>query len=155
MRAEKLKAIVMDVDGTLTDGTINIGAKGELFKSFYVKDGVAIKRAMQNDVRVVILTSRKSEIVQRRAEELGIEIVLQDAGDKKRDMLEECMRKYYWKKEELAYIGDDINDIDCMTLCKWVGCPADAVDQVKEMAGFVSTKDGGRGAVREFIDWLL
>lgn len=155
MRAETLKAIVTDVDGTLTDGMIHIGEKGELFKSFYVKDGAAIRRAMQNGVSVVILTSRKSDMVQRRAEELGIAIVLQDAGNDKSSILQKCMREHHWKKEEMAYIGDDINDIGCMKLCKWTGCPADAADEVRQIAEFVSTKDGGRGAVREFVDWLL
>ena len=141
--------LVMDVDGTLTDGQINIGQNGELFKSFYCRD--AAKRGLIP----VILTSRVSDIVRIRAKELGVVHVLQGAGDEKGETLEHFVKEQQVSYEDIAYIGDDINDLECMELCGIVGCPADAVDEVKAVTDFISSKNGGHGAVREFIDWLI
>lgn len=155
MKSNEIKTIVMDVDGTLTDGAIHIGQYGELFKSFYCRDGLAIIRAIEEGIQPVILTSRVSEIVKIRAAELGIASVLQGAGDNKKEALQEFMQKHGLKKHNMAYIGDDVNDLESMRLCECTGCPADAVEQIKEIANYICVHDGGKGAVREFIDWIL
>lgn len=152
---KNIKAIVLDVDGTLTDGTINIGTEGELYKSFYCRDGLAIIDARQKGKTIVILTSRISGIVDQRAKELGIDVVIQKAGNNKDQILKEFMADNKLKKEETAYIGDDRNDLLAMDLCAIAGCPGDAIWEIKEKADFVCKSPGGRGAVREFIDWLL
>ena len=145
----------MDVDGTLTDGTINIGSNGEVFKKFYARDGLAILYARDKGIQSVILTSRKSEIVERRAGELKIEYVLQGAANDKASVLKEFLTSYGYEKQEVAYIGDDINDLEAMSLCGIVGCPGDSVPEVKKAADYICKNNGGHGAVREFIDWLI
>ncbi len=145
----------MDVDGTLTNGQINIGQNGEIFKSFYCRDGLAIIHAIKSGIQSVILTSRASNIVIERAKELGIDIILQGAGNEKKNILIDYLKEVEVDCKDIAYIGDDINDLECMKICGIVGCPADAVDEVKAVSDFISTKNGGYGAVREFIDWLM
>lgn len=150
-----IAVIVMDVDGTLTDGTINIGDNGEVFKAFYCRDGLGIKMVQKRGIRVVILTSRMSELVLFRAKELGIEDVIQNAVDDKYTLLKEYMKEHELSPEQVAYIGDDINDLEAMSLCGLVGCPSDAVDKVKKIADYISCHFGGKGAVREFVDWII
>lgn len=145
----------MDVDGTLTNGQINIGQNGEVFKSFYCRDGLAIMHAIKSGIQPVILTSRISNIVIERAKELGIDIILQGAGNEKKHILLDYLKEAEVDCKDIAYIGDDINDLECMKICGIVGCPADAVDEVKAVSDFISIKNGGYGAVRDFIDWLM
>lgn len=154
-KKENIKYIVIDVDGTLTDGTINISDRGELYKSFYCRDGLAIIDAREKGIKSIILTSRNSEIVSIRANEIGITDVLQNAGKNKSIELTDYCKRNKIDFSQVAYIGDDRNDIEAMKLCSIIGCPYDAINDVKEIADFISSHSGGRGAVREFIDWLL
>ena len=150
-----IKLLVMDVDGTLTDGKINMGPSGELFKAFDIKDGYAINEMLPaHGIVPAIITGRKSRIVEHRAQELHITELHQGKHDKL-DTLKMLMSKYGCPRENVAYIGDDILDIVCMRECGLVGCPADACWQVKEIAQYVCKKNGGDGAVREFIEFIL
>ena len=150
----KTKILVMDVDGTLTDGKIYMSGSGELFKAFDIKDGYGINEILPRfGIVPVIITGRTSKIVENRARELGITELYQGKHEKLETMLQ-VMEKFECVPEEVAYIGDDILDIPCMERCGLVGCPSDAVDEVKAIATFVASKEGGRGAVREFIEWL-
>lgn len=147
--------LVMDVDGTLTDGKIYMSSSGELCKAFNVKDGCGIHDlAIPAGIVPMIITGRTSDIVLNRCTELGIKNVYQGITNKAQQL---CLVVADLSK--VAYIGDDINDLPCMRLVKEsggiVGCPADAVDEVKEMADFVSSRNGGEGAVRDFVNWLL
>lgn len=152
---EKIKILVMDVDGTLTDGKINIGPHGELFKSFDIKDGYAINEMLPaNGIIPAIITGRESQIVANRAQELHVSELFQGKHDKL-DTLKKLMQKYDCSKENLAYIGDDILDIVCMKECILAGCPADACHQVKDIVQYVCTCKGGEGAVREFIEFVI
>ncbi len=150
-----IKLFVMDVDGTLTDGKINMGPDGELFKSFNIKDGYAINE-MLPDCGIVpaIITGRTSRIVENRARELHITELHQGKHDKL-DTLTELMERYHCTRENVAYIGDDILDIVCMRQCGLVGCPADACREVKEVAHYVCALKGGEGAVREFAEHVI
>lgn len=144
----------MDVDGTMTDGKIYMGEKGELFKAFDIKDGYGIHEILRaHRVRTVIITGRKSEIVSNRARELEIDLVLQNVKDKA-GALKKVAAEFKCDMEQIAYMGDDMIDKDAMLLCGVTGCPADAAIKIKEMADFVSDKKGGEGAVRDFIEWL-
>ncbi len=149
-----VRLFVMDVDGTLTDGRIFIGPNGEAMKAFDVKDGYGIKSLMKNGIVPVIITGRKSSIVSARCRELGIEELYQGVADKL-----ECLMgvagKYGVERENIAYIGDDVNDLACMQFAGLSACPADAWKPVKESASYVCRNDGGRGAVREFADYLI
>ena len=149
-----IKLFVMDVDGTLTDGKINIGANGELFKSFNVKDGYAIKRIHDCGCKTCILTSRYSSIVQNRSEELSIDFVIQGSNSKKESLLQ-IAKEYNFLPEEIGYIGDDINDIECMRFSGYSACPKDSITLVASVSKYVCKNNGGEGAVREFIDYLI
>lgn len=147
--------LVMDVDGTLTDGKIYMSEEGELCKAFHIKDGCGIHDlALPNGMIPVIITGRTSSILVRRCEEIGIQKLYQGISDKGK-FLETLIDDL----SKTAYIGDDLNDLSCMRLVKnaggLVGCPADAAKQVIELADYVCGKNGGDGAVREFIEWLL
>lgn len=150
----KIKMLVMDVDGTLTDGRIYIGAQGEVMKAFDVKDGYGIVEFRRNGGIPVIITGRSSDIVKARAEELGIVELYQGIGDKL-TKLKKVAEKYQVSPEEIAYIGDDLNDLECMLYCGISACPKDALEEVKHRASYICQRDGGRGAVREFIIRLL
>lgn len=153
--------LVMDVDGTMTDGKIYISSDGELFKSFDIKDGCGIHDILpQARIVPVVITARESKIVENRCRELGIAHCYQGCRDKVAKLVEIANQFELEADEngvyrEMAYMGDDIIDLPCMRLCGVVGCPVDAVDEVKQIAQFVSSRRGGNGAVREFIEWLL
>jgi 3-deoxy-D-manno-octulosonate 8-phosphate phosphatase (KDO 8-P phosphatase) len=150
----KIKILVMDVDGTLTDGKIYIGSDGEMLKAFNVKDGLGISKLRTNNIIPAIITGRESEILKRRSEELKIEELYQ-GEENKIGKLKELVERYKCSLSEVAYIGDDENDLQCIKVCGLSGCPADAVESVKEEVDIVCTKDGGQGAVREFIEYIL
>lgn len=148
-----IKMLVMDVDGTLTDGTIYIAPSGEVMKAFNVKDGYGIVQLRKSGIVPVIITGRKSQIVEQRAKELKITELYQGIEDKLAK-LKEIAEKYNVTAREIAYIGDDLNDMDCIEFCGFTGCPADAVDEVLQKVNYVCKHDGGNGAVREFISAL-
>ena len=150
----RIKALVMDVDGTLTDGSICISDSGELMKCFYVRDGHAIKHFLpEMGIVPIVITGRESAIVAERCREIGVDHVIQGSSNKWSD-LSALLELLGVLPEETAYIGDDVNDMDCISRVGKSGCPRDAVKEIKEMAHFVAESNGGRGAVREFIEWL-
>ena len=153
-----IKYLIMDVDGTLTDGKIYMGHEGEMLKAFDVKDGCGIKDILpDHGIIPIIITARESKILENRCKELSINHLYQGERDKI-GRLKEILQDDT-KLSQCAYIGDDILDIQCMIPIKEsggkIGCPADAVKKVKDIADFVSSKNGGDGAVREFIEWLI
>lgn len=155
MGKTNIKYLVMDVDGTLTDGKIYMGQNGELFKVFDIKDGYGIHDiAIPQDIIPIIITGRKSNIVLKRCEEIGITQIYQGVHNKIEKLTEVTS-----ELSIVAYIGDDILDLECMVLIKkaggLIGCPRNAVKQVLQIADFVSPHNGGEGAVRDFIEWLL
>ncbi len=149
-----IKLILLDVDGTLTDGGIYRDNNGEEFKKFNVKDGYIIINARKLGIDFGIITGRKSELVRIRAEELKIKYLYQGISEKV-PILEELMESHNLKKEEIAYMGDDLNDLGIMKKVGLKGVPQDAVSEVKNIADFVSSKKGGEGAVREFVEFIL
>ena len=150
-----IKLLVMDVDGTLTDGHIYVGDNGEVMKAFNVKDGYAIVKIMpEANIIPVIITGKTSEIVKRRAAELNIEEVYQNVSDKL-PLLVTIAEKYGVSSDEVAYIGDDVNDLPCIEWCGLTACPCDAVTEVLHNVDYVCKLAGGRGAVREFCEWII
>lgn len=151
----KIKALVMDVDGTLTDGRIYIGPDGECMKAFNVKDGYGIAQILpKHGILPIIITGRESAIIERRAEELNIQCLYQNVSNKV-SVLKEIMAEYKFVSDEIAYIGDDLNDLAAMKVCGCVGCPNDSAKEVLELAHYVCAKNGGAGAVREFINYIV
>lgn len=150
-----IRLLAMDVDGTLTDGTIYIDARGEVMKSFCVKDGYAIAQILPKySILPIIITGRSSAIVERRAEELHI-AELHQGVENKLEKLKEIADRYQVQAKDIAYIGDDLNDLACIQYSGMSGCPADAVEKVKNNVDYISKMRGGKGAVREFISWII
>lgn len=141
----------MDVDGTLTDGKIYMSAQGEIMKAFNIKDGYAIAHVREYGVEPIIITGRESEIVKQRCKELGITELYQNVSDKL-SCLNGICRNIGISMDQVAYIGDDINDLPCMQQCGISACPSDAVNMVKTNVTKVLNAKGGEGAVREFIE---
>ena len=146
--------LVMDVDGTLTDGRIYMGPDGEAMKAFHVQDGYGIAHILPAlGITPVIITGRSSRIVEKRAEELQIRHLYQGVSDKLAQ-LKELSAAMQLAPEQIAYIGDDLNDLECIQFCGYTACPADAASEVLESVNYVCKREGGRGAVREIIDML-
>ena len=150
---KRIRMLVMDVDGTLTDGKIYIGAQGELMKAFNAKDGYGIVRFISEGGIPVIITGRSSDIVTRRSEELGIRELYQKVTDKLAQ-LKNTAEKYGITADEIAYIGDDLNDLKCMEYCGLTACPGDAAKEICDKVNYICKKNGGEGAVREYLDWM-
>lgn len=151
-----IKYLIMDVDGSLTDGKIYMGPDGELTKAFSIKDGYAMNYILKPvNIKPVIITARSSSIVQHRCDELGIQDVYQGVLDKSTVLSKICDGHF----EECAYFGDDIIDLKCMRPIKdaggIVGCPSDAVQDVKAIADYICINKAGEGALREFSEWIV
>ena len=152
--AQNIKLLILDVDGVLTNGQIVFGRDGELLKKFHAQDGMGITLAQKVGLKVAIITGRDSQMVTLRSAELSIGDVYQGAMSKTQ-ALAELMVKYNLQATEIAYLGDDLNDLPVMVR---VGLPcavANAVSEVKEYAKFVTSHTGGKGAVREVVEYIL
>ena len=149
-----IKILVLDVDGTLTDGKIYVDDKDNSFKAFNVKDGFALVNWLKLGGEVAILTGKKSNIVERRAKELGIKYIIQGSKNKKQD-LKNLLKELNITFENVAYMGDDLNDLGVMKSVGFSACPKDSVQEVLKITNFISSKNGGDGAVREFLEHIM
>ena len=155
-RFSKIRAFAFDVDGVLTDGGILADLNGELYRTFDSKDGMAIRMAVMKGFHLAIITGGRSESIRQRFESCGIkpEDVYLRSRAKSEDFEDFCKR-HGLAAEEVMYFGDDLPDIPVMVACGCGVCPSDAVDEVKEIADFVSTRPGGKGCARELIQTVL
>ena len=153
-KLSKIKLLALDVDGVLTDGTINIGDNGELFKGFNAKDGLGISCALRSGLKVAIITGRKSEIIHKRSAELGITLLCEGVKDKYAELIK-LTKELALTKEEVAYMGDDLNDLPAFRAAGFSFAPQDAASEVIANADCVVAKDGGRGAVRTAVEMIL
>lgn len=151
---EKIRLLLLDVDGVLTDGRITYDANGVESKSFDVKDGHGLKMLQRTGIRVGIITGRQSTIVALRAQELGIEILHQGAKNKL-PPYEDILREFGLEDQEVAYVGDDLVDLPILRRVGFSVTVADGVEELKTRVDYVTSKPGGRGAVREICDLLL
>ena len=154
LKASKIKLIAFDVDGVLTNGEIIYNDKGEEFKIFNAKDGHGVCALRKQGLITVIITARKSPIVDIRAKDLEISHVYQGQKNKL-EALHDLLSIYKYDYSEIAYVGDDVIDICILDKIGFSCCPADAVNEVKQVCHFVSAKPGGKGAVREISDFIL
>lgn len=150
----KIKLLVIDVDGTMTDGGIYYDASGNELKKFNTRDAAGIFAARCAGIKTMVLTGRKSFAVEKRMKELKIDYVYQGISDKK-SFLIDFMKNNDLSKECVGYIGDDLNDLEPMHLAGFVSCPGDACEEVKRISNYVAEAYGGCGAVRECITYLL
>jgi 3-deoxy-D-manno-octulosonate 8-phosphate phosphatase (KDO 8-P phosphatase) len=153
-RAFPIKMIIMDVDGTLTDGTLFILPDGEEVKSYNVRDGLGILLAHLAGIKTAIITGKTSKALERRAEKLRVHELHQGILDKK-PAFEAILKKHGLTPEEVAYIGDDLGDLEVIRSAGLAGAVADAHPLIKKHAHFICGLGGGRGAVREFIEFIL
>ena len=155
-RFSKIRAFAFDVDGVLTDGGILADLNGELYRTFDSKDGMAIRMAVMKGFHMAIITGGRSESIRQRFESCGIkpEDVYLRSRAKIEDFEDFCTR-HGLSAEEVMYFGDDLPDIPVMVACGCGVCPSDAVEEVKEIADFISTRPGGKGCARELIQTVL
>lgn len=154
MNLNELKLIVLDVDGTLTDGGIYYTDNNVEIKEFCTKDAAGIFVAKALGIKFMVITGRISKSTEKRLSELKVDYIHQHVLDKK-EFLFNFMTEHQLKKQNLCYIGDDLNDIGAMSCVGYVGCPKDSCFEVKQIADYVSSVEGGRGAVRDVIEHLL
>ncbi|MGB8951950.1 MAG: HAD-IA family hydrolase [Candidatus Aminicenantales bacterium] len=153
-RARRVKMIIMDVDGTLTDGTLLVMPDGEEIKSYNVKDGMGVLLAQLAGLKVGIITGKTSAALEKRANRLKIYDLYQGVLDKKR-VLDDILNKNNLAAEEIAYIGDDLGDLEVIQSAGFAAAVADAHPAVKRNSHFICKNSGGRGAVREFIEFII
>lgn len=153
-RARKIRLLIMDVDGVLTDGRIIQDSQGHELKVFDVKDGHGIVMAHRAKLKTALISGRESDTITRRAQELGIELVFQKTWNKLA-VYEEILRETQLTHEEVAYVGDDLIDIPLLRRVGLAVAVADAVEEVKATAHLITQRAGGQGAVREVIELIL
>lgn len=153
-RAGRVKLLLLDVDGVLTDGTVVISSSGSESKAFSIRDGAGIVYAQRAGLEVGLLSGRPSDATTRRAAELGIRTVVQGGPDK-RTLFQKLLADKQLEPADVAYMGDDLLDLPVLLAAGISAAPADAVDDVRSRVDWVSRAPGGRGAVREYIELLL
>ena len=152
IKTEKIKLLVLDVDGTLTDGGVYITEKGDEFKKFNTKDGLAIRYLTKNNFQVgIISASISKQIDLHRANMLGVQHVYV-GEENKLEILTQWMDGLNIALDEIAYVGDDVNDLQVIQKVGLSACPADAVDEIKKAVDIVLQRKGGDACVREFIE---
>lgn len=153
-RAQKIRLLVLDVDGVLTDGAINISGNGELFKRFNVRDGLGIKMLQKAGIEIAIITGRTSDIVAERAKELGITKVAQ--GQRfKTHAFDQLLNSMGLTNEQVAYMGDDVPDLPLLMRVGLATTPADGNPDLLNYTHWQSAFTGGHGAVRELSELIL
>ncbi len=152
LATSNIKFLVLDVDGVMTDGGMYYTESGDQFKKFNTKDGMGIQLAIKAGLKVAFLSSgSQAMIVRGRAKTLGVDHIY--IGPRpKIDVLSEWCREFEIQLNQVAYIGDDVNDLEVMEAVGFSGCPADAVEAIKLKANVILTRKGGDACVREFID---
>jgi len=153
-RACRVKLLIFDVDGVFTNGQLMFGRDGEVMKEFNAQDGLGISIAHQAGFKTAIITGRESEMVRMRGAELKIADIYQGTIGKVA-ALAELVNKYKFDLEEVCYAGDDLLDLPVMVKVGLACAVANAAPEVKERAHFVATREGGRGAVREIVEFVL
>ncbi len=149
-----LKYLVIDVDGTMTDGGVYYDENGNELKKFNTKDAAGFFAAHKAGIEILVLTGRECKATERRMKELKVDFVHQNIKNKM-EFLKDFIGSRNITKEEIGYIGDDLNDLPPMTLTGFVGCPADSCAEVREKADYVSPLKGGEGAVRDIVEFIL
>jgi 3-deoxy-D-manno-octulosonate 8-phosphate phosphatase (KDO 8-P phosphatase) len=153
-RARQVRLLVLDVDGVLTNNQLIFGNDGEILKIFHSQDGLGIAAAHKAGLKTAIITGRNSEMVRRRGEELKIGDLNQGSMDKV-SALNELLGKHELTLDNIAYVGDDLNDLPVLSRAGLACAVANAVPEVKARAHYVASREGGCGAVREIIEYIL
>ena len=154
LRAAALEWLLTDVDGVLTDGRLIYGPEGEAWKTFDVRDGLGLKLAQRAGLKVGVLSARGGPALDRRAGELGLDAVVTRREDKP-EAFREFLDEHRVRARRVAYAGDDLVDLPILLACGLSFAPADAAAEVRERVDHTLSSPGGRGAVREMVEWIL
>lgn len=150
----KIRYLIIDVDGTMTDAGIYYDENGNELKKFSTRDAAGFFAARQAGIKTIVLTGRECVATTRRMQELKVDYIIQNVKDKM-GYLKQLMDTEGIIWEETGYLGDDLNDYAGMKLAGFAGCPADACEEIREIADYISPVKGGAGAVRDIIAYLL
>ena len=153
-RRSKIKALFLDVDGVFTNGNVYYGKEGEMLKEFSLRDGMGLEILRENDVKVFVVTSEKSKIVESRMEKLRIQDYYLGIKDKY-FLIEKILKEEELKRDEIAYIGDDVNDLANLISSGWSFCPNDAMNEAKNHVDIILRNNGGREAIREAVNFII
>ena len=154
IKSKKIRLILSDVDGVLTNGERFFSSKGEILKKFHVHDGMGVNLLLRNGINTVIVTKENSPIVKKWSKDMNVAQTLM--GIKRKELvLPKVCKKFKLKPEQIAFIGDDVNDIPLLNIVGVSASPHNAIKQVKEHVDYVCTNNGGTGAFREFGDYIL
>ena len=151
---KKIKLVITDVDGVLTDGGMYYSDKGEIVKKFHVRDGMGINILLRNGIQTVIVTKENSKIVKKWAKKMNVSKTYSGIKIKEKE-LEKICKYYKILPSEVAFIGDDVNDIGLMKKVGFSVTPSDGILQAKKIANYICKTSGGNGALREMIDLIL
>lgn len=150
----KIKLVLTDVDGVLTDGCMYYSSKGEELKKFHTRDGMAVELLLQNNIKTIIVTREKSKIVVSRAQKIKIFKVYSNIKQKDA-ILNQICTKFKVTPGEILFIGDDINDEKIMKLVGLSAAPSDAINTIKNIANIITDASGGKGVLREVADMII
>ena len=153
-KCKKIKILISDVDGVLTDGGMYYSEKGEELKKFNTRDGMAVELIQKNEIPVILMTKENSKIVLQRAKKIKIKKSYIGIDEKERKLPEIC-KKFKVKLENIAYIGDDVNDLEIMKKVGFSATPNDGIIEAKKICDYICTKNGGDAAFREFADLII
>lgn len=149
-----IKYLVIDVDGTMTDGGIYYDESGNELKKFCTRDAAGFFAARKSGIKIIVITGRICAATERRMKEMKVDYLFQNVKNKEK-FLKEFVKDNKIEKKDLGYIGDDLNDYASMKLAGFIGCPADSCTEILSIADYVSSVNGGNGAVRDIIEHLL
>ncbi|MFT7351618.1 MAG: 3-deoxy-D-manno-octulosonate 8-phosphate phosphatase (KDO 8-P phosphatase) [Flavobacterium sp.] len=149
-----ITTFIFDVDGVLTDGSVHVTDTGEMLRIMNIRDGFALKTAIENEYKVCIISGGSNEGVKTRLRNLGIYDIYMGSANKV-ETFSEYVDLYGLKPENILYMGDDIPDYHVMKLVGLPACPQDAAPEIKEISKYISHKNGGKGAVREIIEQVM
>ena len=153
-KCEKIKILLTDVDGVLTDGGMYYSAQGDVMKKFHARDGMGVNMLRRNNIPTVIITKEKSQIVKRWAKKMNV-IKVYDNVLKKELILEKISKKFLVSKSEMAYIGDDVNDLEIIKMVGFSATPKDGIEKMKKNVDHICHQKGGNGVLREISDLIL
>jgi len=153
-KCRKIKLVITDVDGVLTDGGMYYSNNGEIMKKFNAKDGMAVELLLKNKIKTILLTSESSTIVKKRGKKINAAMTITGAKNKKSHFNLIC-KKFEVSPQQIAYIGDDLNDYQIIQLVGLSATPLDGIMELQKIVDYVCKNSGGKGAFREFVDLIL
>ena len=153
-RCKKIKLVITDVDGVLTDGGMYYSSKGDVMKKFFTRDGMGVTLLRKKSIPTIIVTKEKTPMVKHWAKNMKIK-KLYDGIIEKEELLDKICTTFDLKSEHIAYIGDDVNDIKLLKKIGLSACPADAISDVKQICHYTCKTNGGHGVFREIVDLIL